>query len=364
MNYSKFKIISINVFCFIFSLCLESKAMQKTDHHHDSAENSYATVSIWNSDITNQIAGHVSLKTDIAYISLWPDSSHETSRSLDQVTPNLSQFFELGFVLDAPAIGMTNYLQDVENENGKQADHSYIVKINTNKINEISIKLLQDEEYKYSEDHNKFILNENYRWYAPGSKESFKNVLDPNKKYLNCASSVVLALLLGGMDSLYFEKMYNFKKLQETGISLLSHFGNQKQESKDIINELSELSKVILPGDVKYILDLKLTDSFEKELSRNFELDTIEVKSISEYLVNKNILKDESESYLSILNRAKLIKNIDDNDYIVFNTEVKEIINQKQQNKKLGEAIMIGTGVVAGAYVISEISKKNDCIIL
>lgn len=362
MNYSKFKIISTSIFCFIFAICLESKSMQKTTHNHHNYEG-YAKVRIWNSDVTNRIAGHVSLQTDRAYISLWPDSSHETSRNMNQVTPNLSQFFDLGFVLDAPAIGMTNYSQDVQNENGKEADHSYTIKINIGKINKIANNLLEEGEYKYSEDHSKFILNENYRWYAPGTSESFETVLDVNKKYLNCASSVVLALLLGEMDPSYFEKMYNFKKLQQTGLRILSHLAKENKGSVDTINELSELSKVILPGDVKYILDLKLTDYFEKKLTSIFKLDIIEVKSISEFLVQNNFLNNESEELFSILNRANLIKEINGKDHLIFNNEIKEIIRLEQEKQKLGEAVIIAAGITAGAYIVHEVYKKNDCII-
>jgi hypothetical protein len=359
---NKFKSISVNVFCFIFSLCLESQSAEKKIGDHN--DTGYAKVRIWNSDISNRIAGHVSLQTDISYISLWPDSSHETVRKLNEVTPNLSEFFELGFVLDAPAIGMTNYQQDIQLENGKEADHSYTIKINTKTIDDLAIKLLREGEYRYSEDHSQFIFNENYRWYAPGSQQSFQNVLDVNKKYLNCASSVVLALLLGEVNPSYFERMYNFKKLQSTGLSLLSQIENQEQKTRDTINELSELSKVILPGDVKYILDLKLTDYFEKELNSICKLNSIEVKSISEYLIEKNLLKDESKNCISILKKANLIEKIDGKNKLVFNKIIKQMIDQKQKIKSVGEAVIITGAIAGGAYVLHEIANKNNCIIL
>ncbi len=169
----------------------------------------YVKVRIWNSNLGQGIAGHVSLQTCVSYISLWPNDEGNSIAHYDStLARKLGSAGE--FVFNAPAIGMRFYKQDRMNEDNQDPDHVYLVQANTEKIDEIAVHLLDIGEYEMTDDL--FIMHEKYRWYAPGQNKSFSDGLENGKIYLNCASSVMLALYFGGIEEAYFNRVFNQKE--------------------------------------------------------------------------------------------------------------------------------------------------------
>lgn len=266
------------------------------------------------------IAGHVSLQIrgDKKYpagtnLSLWPNADEDDVRYTGEVTSKLNNYGN--FVLDAPALGMRKYKQDYKNEGKKHSDHVYVVKVNTENINQAAINLLRNKAYECTEQH--FVLSDSFRWYAPGRGDVLANTLDPNKIYLNCASSVMLALLIGELDIRHVKPILTAKETLSNGLKLLEEIITRNQVGSDTssLGELSEALKVILPGDIERILTSKTKAFFVKEVANliaknkkwniNANDRPIYARAIVKYL--EADLKDETKSIKDILNQKRWI---------------------------------------------------------
>jgi hypothetical protein len=333
----------------------------------------YAKVRIWSSDFDKGIAGHVSLQTKGdkqypagAYISLWPNSNGDSVRYTGEITTKLSNNNE--FVLDAPAVGMTCYKEDYINEDKKHADHVYLVKINTQIINKLAIDLLEKGIYSYGgKEGDKFILNDNFRWYAPGASHIFSKNIEENKTYLNCASSVMIALVLGGINESYIQHIYDKKTLTSNFLKSLKEL--MQEEHKESIHVLSELSQITIPGDVKDVLDAKMKDFFKKELIEKIsskkiegvEADEISINKILEYL--KSDLKDETKSIIDVIKKQGWLPHQYSNN-LTLPKDLKEEIDSAKNVKNIAESVLVGVGTAAGVYVVAEIAKNYNCIVM
>jgi hypothetical protein len=153
---------------------------------------------------------------------------------------------------------MTKYEQDFECEENKDPNHIYLITANTRKINQLVVHLLNKGIYSYNDDENLFILNERFRWYAPGTSDVRYSNLISHTTYLNCASSVMIALALADIDKSHIQSVQNLKKLQT---DLLKELGELSTEHAEGLYLLSQLSKVILPQDIVDILNSK-TEAF------------------------------------------------------------------------------------------------------
>lgn len=357
-------------FLLAFAFTNQASLAVESDIFTSPPSPGYAKIRIWNSDLSNGIAGHVSLQTQGnienqagVYLSLWPNADGDDVTHTGAVTPKLNAIGE--FVFDAPAIGMTNYLQDFENEDNKHPDHVYLIKLDTDIINQIAMLLLKNGAYRYSDTDEKFILNENYRWYAPGRSDVRPQGLDHNKTYLNCATSVLFALCLGnGISGSHIESALTLNDLGSQTLKILAEHQTEAEE----LNILSDFLKIITPGNIEAILNLKTKESFKKAL--NIEInsgritgiqknDDLTINQILEYL--QPYLKDETRSITDIFREIGWLS-----PFSIL--KLPQDLQEKIAYAKKVETVVVGTVAAAGVgvliYGIVTTAPKNNCVII
>lgn len=257
---------------------------------------------------------------------------------------------------------MKTYEQDYINEDNKHSDHVYIIGSNTQNIDTQMIKLLNENFYVETDDH--FEMNERFRWYAPGSHVVW-DTLSNDRIYLNCASSSLVTLAVGGLKESYINKILETKTATVKFLNLL---GDNFTEHQQILSDFSKMSQVIKPGDVKDILDARIKDSFKERLINHILQRTIKGidkdDNITLDVIIENILpylKDESRSLRSILKR----KNLLDDDYnICLSSSLRNEIDKRRNRREIGEAVLVGAGVATLGMVGVSIAQANNCSIM
>ena len=243
----------------IFSFCLmcQSFAIDKLDENGKPRESGIAVVRIWNSDLPNRIAGHVSLETKGSYISLWP---WETDRE---------EFEHLKFVKEAPAWAVENYEKDLELE-GKKEDHNYIIKLNDTKVDNFWAKLKETTQpSKTIQNKLSEIVLKKMKWYALGRTDEQFEKKDEGKIYLNCASMTMLALAIGEVPVGYIDSLLSQKDvLKKLGRDFGQYLKENQngQQTGEFLYKNSPLLGTIMPYDIQNILDEKITDTLKRDI--------------------------------------------------------------------------------------------------
>jgi hypothetical protein len=335
---------------------------------HEEVPEGFAKVRIWDTDIRNLEAGHVSLQTKNAYISFWPLTSDSSSTNF--VVPMIKTDQETrALTRQAPGFSVRDFSVDLTLEKGNHPNHIYFINVNNKEIEETwnFIKSTFGNEQEYG---TKF---ESFRWYAPGRSDLGLNDTAENFLYFNCASITMLALVVGGLDERYINSLLSEKELWAEGTKLLGNVltnSGQTQESKQIgifLNTNHKLAASIMPRDIKTILDKKIISELEIDLRVHIREDKVLQncdRGLAYTKMAESLAEKKSQLY-KIKNKEDFNEFIKEVGYFTYNGKfwiAQKVIDEVNKIQNRRTVALIGGGVLLGTYALSEVSKGNCSI--
>lgn len=187
----------------------------------------WAKILVWDTCLPER-AGHVALKTDRSYISIWPD------REVSKEAPF------------APAVSIKSYKHDLRRENHAKPNSVYLIRLNSEKINRGWEKILKSYSEELSHDSRSLKCA---TWFAP-SGSALPGRAD-DKIHVNCASAVLLAMYVGGIDVQRLISGSQFgNQLLQSAQSLYEQFGEEIQGPAALMAALGVYESIIKPNDI------------------------------------------------------------------------------------------------------------------
>lgn len=325
----------------------------------------FAKIRVWDTDFRNLETGHVSLETNGSYISLWPLKSDPSTTYFENMQNFMDTFIPVKdntennndnpFIKQSPGLALNNYNTDVMFENGKTADHSYIVDINNVLIESIWNNIKNTFGERVEGVGFKFNT---IKWYAPGKDVGLDDI-DQNNLYFNCASMVMSFLVLGGIDETHVNSVISQKVLWENIAKIFGYFLSNDRNliSKEIglfLQNNYKLATSIIPSDIKSILHRKIKSDLEIDLRERINYQLIRPNCDTDIAYSKmaEILADfKTKLYISDYEIfIGLISNVgyyEDGNFILLKN-TREKIDEYVRNRT---NIYLGLGVAATVAV-------------
>lgn len=348
-------VVIISFFTFQNSILLASNEIGEMPDN-------FARIRIWETDFRNLEAGHVSLETKNTYISFWP-VSEDTSTTHLQAPVKLGD--NRGFVRQAPGFAVNNYDIDFSYENRRNPDHVYHVLTNNK-----DIEAIWNFTKTFGTIQNDGVRFDSIRWYAPGRMDLGTSDITSESLYFNCASMVMLALKIGGMEAIHLNAFNSEKELwqglaQMIGTIKRNSLDFSEQEMSSFLIENNQLAKSILPRDVKSILDSKIKSDLEKDLHLAFRGMQI-IPAINMNIAYSHMAKmlSEKKSQLYKIGQPCLKRFIEDETScrifettLVLPNGIVTYVNDIEKNR----SIALGVTAAAGVAIIGVQAAQGKC---
>lgn len=263
----KFFVLSFLCLSTIHTLNGSAEELPDVDHSTDPIDGrtppvNWAKIRVWNTNLPGR-AGHVSLETDSSYISIWPDSSSPDARTIE-VTTGFTPY------VHAPALSIGSYAVDFRFEENTRPDSVYLIRLNSVKINEAWANILAVYAEVETEERPGVRKIEHATWLAPSG--SLFPAPHEGYVHVNCASAVLLAMQIGGVD---VEKIISnsqlMNELVQSSANLLadtSEVHESAQQLLGLVGMWGFYKSIIKPNDIGTFVQTLIRDRAKTELRK------------------------------------------------------------------------------------------------
>lgn len=354
---------------FLFLILIQSFILISSAIATDEIPENFARIRIWDSDFSNHQVGHVSLETKQSYISFWPDSSHESATSFNISLPQKPDFSPIH---EAPGVAVASYDidLDLEKKNGIYVypQNIYDIRLNTDKI-DMAWNFIKN--LGQSDENNNILFNF-MKWYAPG-QEGIVESTESNGNYLrfNCASMVLLALRIGGLEEIYLNAAISDQKFWEGLAKTLGFFlkesngGQQSEELGLFLEQNSKLSHITFPRHINLILQNKIKGDLRLDLPNFIPRSSI-IPQI-DYELTLSAIGDEISLLKSQSYKMNFIKFISQTNIVTYqnnNFYLSASIVDRVKNVEQNRLLALGAVSLAAASYVGVKTYKGECALM